>query len=349
MERKAPAPIQVCLITLCIFIGATAALGQSTHPKPVFRQDLRPFGFGNETEARETANYTDVVFLSDDLVLVAVNLRKFASVSPLFADEPASKFLLFDVSQVKLIRGADLRVEKTQGSVRPTREGQFALLDEAGLRLCSSDLTCGQPFASKGPLFASPSGTRFVVGGNSRTEQKLLDASTLKEIDSFHWPDASAVPGDEGLPVRYKSKLHRRLPGTPEYELAFGGGGIWPSARFLNNKVVADFFSRSLLVATLNGDVFYRLPVKIPWLAELVPAASGSRFCIHEIGYTRWNSIKNLGYVERRPSDLESVRVLDTESGKLLFQLKWDPGPYGEVSPALSPNANRIAIIRAVS
>ena len=90
----------------------------------------------------------------------------------------------------------------------------------------------------------------------------------------------------------------------------------------------------------------YRLPVKIPWLVELVPAASGSRFCIHEIGYTRWNSIKNLGYVERRPSDLESVRVLDTESGKLLFQLKWDPRPYGEVSPALSPNANRIAIIR---
>ncbi len=39
---------------------------------------------------------------------------------------------------------------------------------------------------------------------------------------------------------------------------------------------------------------------------------------------------------------------MDTESGKLLFQLKWDPRPYGYplVIPALSPNANKIAIVR---
>jgi hypothetical protein len=351
MERKAPTPIQLCFITLSIFVMAIAAFGKSMGPKLLFRQDLHPLGFPDRALASNMANYTDSVFLSNDLVLVAVNFREFASVSPLFADEPAARFLLFDLSQGKLIRSTHLRAEKAQGSVRSTQDGQFALLDEEGVRLCSSDLTCGQPFSSRGPLFASPGGTKLIVGGNVRSEQKLLDSATLKELDSSHWPDGSVIPGDEGLLLRYirpKAELHLGLPGKPEYPLEFGGGGIWPSARFLSNKIVADFSSRSVLVAKLDGEVLYRLTVKIPWDADLVTAVSGSRFCIHKIGYTRWNSFINFGYVEGTPPSIEDVRVMDTESGKLLFQLKWDPRPYGYplVIPALTPNANRIAIVR---
>jgi len=125
MERKAPTLIQLCFITLSIFVMAIAAFGKS---------------------ASNMANYTYIVFLSNDLVLVAVNFREFASVSPLFADEPPARFLLFDLSQGKLIRSTHLGAEKAQGSVRSTQDGQFALLDEEGVRLCSSDLTCGQPF-----------------------------------------------------------------------------------------------------------------------------------------------------------------------------------------------------------
>jgi|SRR2546427_2218911 len=348
MEQKAPTPIHLCFITLSIFAIAIATFAKSTGPKLLLREDLHPLGFPGRAVASNIANYTDVVFLSDDLILVAVNFREFASVSPLFADEPPARFLLFDLSQRKLIRSTDLRVEKAQGSVRSTQHGQFALLDEAGVRLCSSDLTCAQPFATRGPLFASPGGTKLVVGGNVRSEQKLLDSAALKELESFRPQEVSVIPGDEGLLLRYIRSnvgVHVRLPGKPEYPLEFGGG-IWPSARFLSDRIVAGFSSRSLLIAKLDGDVLYRLPVKIPWAADLVTAASGSRFCIHEIGYTRWNSFINFGYMEGTPPSIESVRVVDTESGKLLFQLKWDPRPYSQIAPALSPNAHRIAIIR---
>jgi len=351
MKWKPSTPIQLCFITLSIFVMAISAFATSTAPKPLFRQDLHLLGFPDRALASNTANYTDIVFLSDDLILVAVNFREFASVSPLFADEPPAKLLLFDLSQGKLIRSTDLRVEKAQGSIRSAQHGQFALLDQAGVRLCSSDLACGQPFASRGPLFASPGGTKLVVGGNVRSEQKLLDSTTLEELGSFHWPDGSVIPGDKGLLlrcIRSKAELHLRLPGKPEYALSFGGGGLWPSARFLSDSIVADFSSRSLLVAKLDGEVLYRLPVKIPWDADIVTAASGTRFCIHEIGYTRWVSFINFGYVEGTPPSIESLRVIDTESGKLLFQVKWDPRPYGYplVIPALSPSANRIAIVR---
>jgi hypothetical protein len=329
---------------------AIPAFANSAAPKPLFRQDLHLLGFPDRTLTRNMANYTDVVFLSDDLVLVAVNFRDYAGVSPLFADEPPSKLLLFDLSQRKLIRSTDLPVEKAQGSVRSTRDGQFVLLDEAGVRLCSSDLTCGQPLTSRGPLAASPGGTRLVVGGNSRTEQKLLDSATLKELESFYPQRVFVIPGDDGLLLRYNRSnvgVHIRIPGKPEYPLE-SGGGLWPS-RFLNDRIVAGFSSRSVFVAKLDGEVLYRLPVKIPWDADLVTSASGSRFCIHEIGYTRWNSFINFGYVEGTPPSIQSVRVIDTESGKLVFQLKWDPRPYGYplVIPALSPSANEIAIVRA--
>jgi hypothetical protein len=318
MKQKAPTLIQLCFIILSIFVGVVTAFANPTGPRPLLRQDLHKLGFPDTSVASNMANYTDVVFLSDDLVLVALNFREFASVSPLFADEPPATFLLFDVSLGKLVRSIELRVEKAQGSVRSTQEGHFALLDEAGVRLCSSDLTCGRPFASRGPLFASTGGTRLIAGGNVRSEQKLLDSATLNELDRSH---------------------------SPEYLLEFGGG-IWPSARFLSDKIVAKFSFHKLVVAKLDGAILYRLPVKITWDAGLVTAASGARFCIHEIGYTRWNSFKNLGYVEGIPPSIESIRVMDTESGKLVFQLKWDPRPYGAVVPALSPNAHRIAILR---
>jgi hypothetical protein len=90
--------------------------------------------------------------------------------------------------------------------------------------------------------------------------------------------------------------------------LAVAASGLRPLSQS-SNKIVADFSSRSVLVAKLDGEVLYRLTVKIPWDPDLVTAASGSRFCIHGIGYTRWNSFINFGYVEGTPPSIEDVRV----------------------------------------
>jgi hypothetical protein len=49
-----------------------------------------------------------------------------------------------------------------------------------------------------------------------------------------------------------------------------------------------------------------------------------------------------------RSFNFERVTVLETDSGHLLFKLEWDPRPYGGglTDPALSPNGQRLAIIR---
>ncbi len=116
---------------------------------------------------------------------MTVNNRVFEPVEKLFSDQPPSKLLLFDISHKSLLKSSQMSVEKAAGSVKAIRDGQFVLLNQSGLLLCSRDLECGPPLQTPGPLFVSPQGTRIAVGGNGRTEQKLLDASTLKELEHF--------------------------------------------------------------------------------------------------------------------------------------------------------------------
>jgi hypothetical protein len=90
-----------------------------------------------------------------------------------FTDQPISKLLLSDVSRRSLLKTSEMLVEKAAGSVRSIvySQGQFALLNELGLHLCSRELDCGLPVITRGPLFVSPEGSRISVGGNSKTEQ----------------------------------------------------------------------------------------------------------------------------------------------------------------------------------
>jgi hypothetical protein len=344
MERGTPKPILRCFMTLITFVMATASFGQSRDPKPLFREDIRPYGLAVVAAGRHVANYTDVTFLSDDLVLVAVNMREFARVSPLFADKPPSKLLLFDLSQKRLVRSIELPVEKDSGSIRATQNGQFALLDRAGVRICSVDLECGQAFPTQGPLLVSPGGTRLAVGGNAETGQKLLDSATLKEIGSFPYQNPAVVPGDGGLLLRYGNKQYLRLPGKRDYPI---GSHLVSASQFLNDKNLVGFERNEAAVVRMDGTVLYLLRVRDAWSAGFVAAAAGTRFCIHEWGYTRWNSIVNFYDIdEGRPPNFEKVRVIATDTGKRVFQLEWDPRAYGPVAPALSPNGHRVAIVR---
>jgi len=181
------------VLTLVVIFMAWVACGKLPEPKPFFHQDLHPFGFLTEAPGHITENFTDINFLLDDLVLVTVNNRVYGPVEKSLSDQPPSKLLLFDVSRRTLLKATEVAVEKATGSVKATQTGQFVLLNESGLHLCSRELECGSPLDTRGPLFVAPEGTRVVVGGNARTEQKLLDATSLKELERFPWMNPTAV------------------------------------------------------------------------------------------------------------------------------------------------------------
>jgi len=133
--------------------------------------------------------------------------------------------------------------------------------------------------------------------------------------------------------------------------LPFGGLGIWPEARFLNGSTIADFESeKAIAVSAIDGTILFRVPVRARWhVAEVTTAASGSRFCLHEAGYTTLSSIVNFLDIDNaRPLNFESIDVISIESRKSILELRWDPRPYvGYLSaPALSPNGHRLALIR---
>jgi hypothetical protein len=311
---------------------------------------LHPFGFLTETHGQIIGNFADINFLSDDLLLVTVNNRIYGGVVHSFTDQPVSKLLLFDVSRRSLLKTSEMLVEKAAGSVRSIRSGQFVLLNELGLHLCSRELDCGLPVITRGPLFVSPEGSRISVGGNSKTEQKLLD-SALVELEHFPWMNPNVIPGDGSLLIRRDKKLYVRLPGKPDQLLPFGGGGIWPDARFLDRNTIADFESdKALAIARIDGTILFRVPVTARWhVTDIVTSPFGSRFCFHEAGYTTLNSVMNFYDIDDgRPLNFESVNVISVETGKSLLELRWDPRPYVgyPTTPALSPDGHKLAVIR---
>jgi hypothetical protein len=119
----------------------------------------------------------------------------------------------------------------------------------------------------------------------------------------------------------------------------------------LNDNDIADFVSaQSLAVARLDGTILYSKPVKQRWhLSEILTTASGSRFCLHEAGYTKLNSVINsLDIDSGRPFNTQTLTVFETESGQTVLKLEWDPRPYiGPLSsPVLSPDGHSLAVMR---
>jgi hypothetical protein len=339
----------VCFIAIAL--TGTPSNGSPPEQKQIFHQDLRPFGFITEARGRIVADYTNLNFLTDNLILVTINNRVFGPVEKSLSDQPVAKLLLFDISQSRLVKTAEVAVEKSTHSVSALENGRFAVLNETGLRACSRELDCGSPLATGGPLFVSPQGTKIAVGGDGQKEQTLLDGITLKELARYPYENPSIIPGDGALLVARDRKVYARVSGQLDRQLPFEGLNGWPTARFINHDTVAGFESDTALAVTkLDGIILFRVPVQSRWqVSEVAPSASGTRFCFHEGGYTPWNSFVNFLDIDHgRPLNFESVNVMSADSGASLFRLVWDPRPYIgiPITPVLSPDGQRLAVIR---
>jgi hypothetical protein len=340
-------------VIMIALVGCNAPVNPGRpQPKQIFHEDLGLLGFRTKPSGQIVGIFTNVNFLTDNLILVTINDRVYGPVEKTNTDQPLSKLLLFDVSQNRLLNAASMPVEKDRGAVRALEGGRFALLNEEGLHICTLEFACGLPFATGGPLFVSPEGTKIVVGGNGQKEQKLLDGMTLEELDRFPFENPSVIPGDRALIVaRPQREVYARVPGQPDQQLPFERLNLWPEERFINRDSVAGFESATVLaIVKVDGTVLFRVPVESRWgISEVVASASGTRFCFHEGGYTPWNSFVNFLDVDSgRPINVESVKIMSSDNGNSLFQLVWDPRPYVgmPITPALSPNGQRLAIVR---
>jgi hypothetical protein len=329
----------------------------ATKAQSVFRYDLHPLGFHTDAGKLQLAGYTDLAFLSDDLLLLTVNERVFGPVEQTNADTPASKVCLFSVSRKALQITGQLAVEKRQHSVQATRDEEFVLFNESGVQICSADLKCGRSLPTEGPLLVSLRGTRIRVGGFGNSVQRIMDSSTLELIESFPAHDPDVIPGDENLLLRYtipagvlaRLEIHLRVPGKHDRVFDYGGGGVLATARFLDDNTWAGFTNDSAMVTDTDGAKLYSIPIKDQWNSEFVNCRSGSRFAIHESAYTRWNSIINFLDIDQgRPFNVESVRIFGTKSGKEAFNLSWNPQPYVGIlpTPSLSPDGKKLAVIQ---
>jgi len=330
-------------------IFASSACHVVPGPRPIFRQDLRPLGFPTASLGRIVGSFTDISFLSNDLLLVTINTRSYGEDNQEPSDLPESKLLLFDIKQRTLRNSVEMPVEKAKDSVQSVGNGQFFLLNRAGLQPCSIGLECGKPVNARARFYLSPLGSRIAAGG--RLEEKLLDGKTLAELQSFGVNEPRVIPGDTGYLYAQKGKLYVKLADKPEPQLVLDGvsTGVWPDARFLDaNTIAALQAEQQLAITTLEGKVLFRLPVDAgSYVAEVSTAASGSRFCFHDAGYTGFSSFLNFFNVEQ-PFNRERVNVREIATGKSHFRLVWDPRPYtGSLSrPALSPDGHQVAIVR---
>ena len=340
-----------CLTAGCLLAVAVLACScrVTPGPRPFFRRDLRPYGFPTDSHGRIVGNFSDIAFLTNDLVLVTVNTTTFGTDDDSStSDLPESKLLLFDLSRGSPLKTVDMPVRKAKDSVQSAGNGSFLLLNQQGLQNCSRELECGPATTARGPMFLSPQGTRVAVG---RLLQRVLDGTTLVELQEFGANEPRIAPGDNGLLYRQQGRLFVKLADHPEPQLVLddGSAGFWPEARFLNANTISVLQSdKSVAIARLDGTILARVRLsRGSFIAEVSTTASGSRFCFHDAGYTGLNALLNFFSIQR-PFNLERVNVMDVATGKSHFRMRWDPRPYvGALSrPELSPDGHRVALVR---
>jgi hypothetical protein len=312
--------------------------------------DLRNFGYRFTGSTSVFADYSDISFLSNDLVVISINQRSFGPVDLTNADIPESTIVVFDVKRASVTTTGKIPVEKTWDSVQAISGERFAVLNEKGLQFCDQNLHCEPIAPTIGPMFASPQGKRVAIGGNRLTAQTVIDTESLKQVAVFgHLRnlDPVAIPGDGAMFVDQNNRMVVQRSGMEDVPLTGCNGGF-REFRFLSPGSLAclDPDASEAVVVGADGKQIRRYKVADAWRTGFLPAASGTRFGIYEHGHTRLSTILNFPDIDTgRPENFQRVRVIDMSSGDEVSRFEWDPRHH-VIKPAISPDGHRIARVK---
>lgn len=337
-------------ILVVIACGSRANAGDAL----VANLDLRNFGYRFTGSTPIFADYTDLNFLSDDLLLVSINQRSFGRpVEPSFSDSPDSTIVLFDLKSRRVVASAAMAVEKSRGSVQAISGKRFAVLNEKGIAACSVNLQCGLPIESKGPVFVSPHGERLAEGGNGQTPRKVIDTVNWRQVVAFQSRllgrgRQEVIPGDDAILIQRGGQVIIQRSGAKEAAITIDSKGTFSESRFLSAEQLAypDWIGSAVVVMNIDGKEIRRYGVSKIWRTGILPTGSGRRFGIYEYGYTLLNSIVYFFDIDDgRPMNFQRVRVVDLISGMESPPVEWDPRPFLS-RPALSPSGHLLARVK---
>lgn len=316
--------------------------------------DLRKFGYQFTGSTSVFGDYTDLGFLSEDILFVSINQRSFGPVERTFADSPDATVVVFDIKHGSVLTTGKMSIEKMGGSVQAVKGGRLAVLNERGLLFCDTALQCGPPIETRWPMFVSPQGSLVAVGGSAQSPLKVIEAESSRQVAVFEYTSPrnisrQVIPGDGALLVNINDAVRIQRSGRQDVFVDIDSRGNFPESRFLNPESLAclDWGASEVVVTDMDARPIRRYRVDKAWRTGILPASAGTRFGIYEHGYTVLNSILNFYDIDdARPQDFQRVRVIDMLSGNEVFRLEWDPRPH-LIKPALSPSGRRIALVRA--
>lgn len=193
------------LALLAVLIASTLPRSAVAKDKPSFRADLKQFGY---VESNGPAEYSTLGFLSDDLLLIAVNQRLFHTVDPIKApDEPPSVVAVFDLNKSRLLRQISMPITKSRNSVAPLTSGRFLVLSNSDAKLCSADLRCERSFPTNGAFDELNSSALKVLGitdgGVLRDDRASADGARIitSELSYTGWNKmVNILDIDQGRP-----------------------------------------------------------------------------------------------------------------------------------------------------
>jgi hypothetical protein len=139
----------VTTFVLGLLIACSGDRGSVSANKPFFQAKLREFGYVVDGRVGE---YSSVDFLSDNVLLVAINQRVFRNGEPLNTDLPPSTLVVFDLDQRREVRTAAIAVMKKREVVAPLASGMFLALSVKDVKVCSAELSCDQSYPTKGAV-----------------------------------------------------------------------------------------------------------------------------------------------------------------------------------------------------
>lgn len=174
--RRLRVSFQIVVVFVVGVLVASSWTSETQH-RAVRTWNLQQFGYSTEE-----ADYSLAGFLTENLLLVAINQRPVYNPHPLFEDTPDATLVVFDISNKTIMRTARMPMLKSLYSMAPVLEGYFMVLTLSEVKLCSVDLRCDRSFSTRGPLNVTRDRTRAVVGGNLMTQKIVLDTRMLTPV-----------------------------------------------------------------------------------------------------------------------------------------------------------------------